>query len=224
MSYMIKDTDYAKNGLFTVNLSDYLLLPIHVYFKDSKGIIKLCNDTQAKSLGYEHGDDVVGSTDSDFLKMKEAAELRKNDLDIIKTGKPKTMVEIASLASIYPRPFFSIKMPFKNQMGKVIGLLGLSFALDDPKVFSSQSIPPALLNIASPALTDQSAPLIKNLTITKREKECLQYLTQGMTAKEIAKVLELSPRTIEFYIENMKKKFGCVKRTELIVKAFDCLK
>jgi len=62
-----------------------------------------------------------------------------------------------------------------------------------------------------------------NIKISARERECLNLLIRGMTAKEIARSLALSPRTVEFYIENLKKKFNCSNRIELIAKAFDIL-
>lgn len=54
------------------------------------------------------------------------------------------------------------------------------------------------------------------LSITHRQAECLYYLFRGKTAKQIAKILNLSYRTIEYYIENLKNKFDCKNRTELI--------
>lgn len=59
--------------------------------------------------------------------------------------------------------------------------------------------------------------------LTKKEVECLSLLAGGKTAKEIAKLLiskngeQLSPRTVEFYINNIKKKTGFRKTTELVL-------
>ena len=40
-------------------------------------------------------------------------------------------------------------------------------------------------------------------TLTQREKEVMQSVGAGMTSKEIANKLELSPRTIQAYLENI---------------------
>lgn len=54
------------------------------------------------------------------------------------------------------------------------------------------------------------------ITISLRELDCLRYLTKNYTFKEIGKYLALSPRTVETYINNLKDKLGCEKRSQLI--------
>lgn len=54
-----------------------------------------------------------------------------------------------------------------------------------------------------------------NIHLSKRELECLYYVSLGKTIKEIARVLELSPRSVEFYLNNVKKRSG-LNRGELI--------
>lgn len=55
--------------------------------------------------------------------------------------------------------------------------------------------------------------------LTKRERECLKLLLQGKTSKETSAALELSPRTVESYFENMKKKLKCYNKGELFTTA-----
>jgi DNA-binding CsgD family transcriptional regulator len=51
--------------------------------------------------------------------------------------------------------------------------------------------------------------------LSKREKECLKLLLLHKSAKETAAVLNLSPRTIEFYFENIKNKLICKDKHEI---------
>ena len=44
--------------------------------------------------------------------------------------------------------------------------------------------------------------------LSARELECLFCVLRGMTAKRVAEILQLSKRTVEFYISNIKNKFG----------------
>ncbi|MBA3661924.1 MAG: helix-turn-helix transcriptional regulator [Gammaproteobacteria bacterium] len=52
--------------------------------------------------------------------------------------------------------------------------------------------------------------------LAKRELECLYYLQKGRSFKEIATYLKLSPRTVEFYLQRVKKKLNCRTRSQLI--------
>lgn len=49
-----------------------------------------------------------------------------------------------------------------------------------------------------------------------REKQCLQLFLDGKSAKETAKSLKLSPRTVEFYFENIKNKTNCLDKREVL--------
>ena len=51
---------------------------------------------------------------------------------------------------------------------------------------------------------------------TKREAECMVWLLKGKTINSVANILRLSPRTVEYYIKNMKIKVGCRTKFELI--------
>jgi steroid delta-isomerase-like uncharacterized protein len=55
--------------------------------------------------------------------------------------------------------------------------------------------------------------------LTKRERECLECLLRGKTAKETATILGLSPRTVESYIETIKRKLKCSNKGELFSTA-----
>ena len=55
-----------------------------------------------------------------------------------------------------------------------------------------------------------------NLQLSPREIECLQKLTEGKSMKEAARVLSLSPRTVENYINNLKLKFNTQNTSQLL--------
>jgi DNA-binding CsgD family transcriptional regulator len=55
---------------------------------------------------------------------------------------------------------------------------------------------------------------------TGREAEVMIQLLHGKTLNAAAKYLNLSPRTIEFYVKNMKTKLACRTKSELIGKVF----
>ncbi len=70
-----------------------------------------------------------------------------------------------------------------------------------------------LLKIQSPNVEIQPAVLEDNLSITHREAEVLLWLAHGKTNREIAEILEMSPRTVNKHLEQMYPKIGASNRT-----------
>lgn len=53
----------------------------------------------------------------------------------------------------------------------------------------------------------------------QREIETLTWAARGKTSAEIAQILGLAKRTVDFHIDNARNKLGAVTRTQAIVKA-----
>lgn len=56
----------------------------------------------------------------------------------------------------------------------------------------------------------------KKIKLSPRQAECVKYLSEGYRVKGIANLLDLSPRTIEYYLSNIKQKTGQSSRIQLI--------
>ena len=54
--------------------------------------------------------------------------------------------------------------------------------------------------------------------LSKREDEVLSWLQQGMSDKEIALVLEISPRTVQKHLQRIFLHFDVHTRAEAIVR------
>jgi len=54
------------------------------------------------------------------------------------------------------------------------------------------------------------------INISKREIQCLHLLSQGKSLKEIALTLDISPRTVETYLNQSKFKTKCLFKQDLI--------
>lgn len=55
-----------------------------------------------------------------------------------------------------------------------------------------------------------------NQYLSKREVMCVNHLLQGESAKKIAQTLKISPRTVEWHINNAKVKTNCRTKSQLI--------
>jgi DNA-binding CsgD family transcriptional regulator len=55
-------------------------------------------------------------------------------------------------------------------------------------------------------------------TLTNKEIECAYWLKKGLTAKEIAREMEISYRTVDKYVHLLKNKLHCRNKSHLISK------
>ncbi len=55
----------------------------------------------------------------------------------------------------------------------------------------------------------------RSSTLTVRELEVLRYLANGLSKKEVARMMHVSPKTVEVHTTNMMNKLGIHKQVEL---------
>ena len=61
--------------------------------------------------------------------------------------------------------------------------------------------------------------LARRVALNDREVECLTWSARGKTSPEIATILSIAKRTVNFHIENACRKLNVATRTEAVVKA-----
>lgn len=57
--------------------------------------------------------------------------------------------------------------------------------------------------------------------LSPQRSQCLHYLMIGNSAKEIAQLMNLSPRTVQFYLGLLREELGCKSSKELIIHYYD---
>ncbi len=55
-----------------------------------------------------------------------------------------------------------------------------------------------------------------SVSLSRREVETLRLILLGKTVVGIANVFSISPRTVENYLNALKKKFGCISKVDLV--------
>ncbi len=68
-------------------------------------------------------------------------------------------------------------------------------------------------------LADLTLPTDRISFLSHRERQVLRKLGRGLSTKEIAVKLTLSPKTVEFYRESLKKKLGLLNSLALVRQA-----
>ncbi|MBX9786967.1 MAG: LuxR family transcriptional regulator [Alphaproteobacteria bacterium] len=111
---------------------------------------------------------------------------------------------------------FHLKDKYKNlfDISTVPCLIpsNLTFSNDFPNIASKESLPKKEI---------KKYYLTSDLSLSKRQAECIIASIKGQSAKEIARGLNLSPRSVEKYLENLKSKMGCATMREMFEKLFE---
>lgn len=115
-------------------------LPGHVYWKNKNGVYLGCNDRQAKSIGLERGEQLIGKSDADLPWPDESAQqFRENDLKVVKTGE-SVLVEEQALVDGRIVDVLSEKIPIKDDSDEVVGVLGISLDISKLKQVQKELI------------------------------------------------------------------------------------
>lgn len=59
----------------------------------------------------------------------------------------------------------------------------------------------------------------QRITLTPRERDCLQGLADGLSAKEMAHALQISPRTVEHHIARAQAKMQAKTGAQAVARA-----
>ncbi|MBE9009076.1 PAS domain S-box protein, partial [Pseudanabaenaceae cyanobacterium LEGE 13415] len=104
--------------------------PTLIYVKDRAGKMLMANAAVIEAVGCPESE-VLGHTSLEFHQPREAAEqVMENDRAVMESGQTQVIEE--SLASPTGwRVFQSVKSPYRNNAGEVIGLIGVSTDITD---------------------------------------------------------------------------------------------
>lgn len=128
----------------------------------------------------------------------------------------------------------NVSFPLRDVSGKILSFVGFSesllrreWELVKAKKIESTSKSIKLVsdisNMLMPDLIKNQEKISPVSRLTQRELDCLMLAKEGKSAKQAAKLLNISYRTIEAHLESVKRKFECKTKLELMSKAHSFL-
>lgn len=119
-----------------------------------------------------------------------------------------------------------ISFPVHSPTGEIaiLSLASSNKGSDKTKSFINKSIPfihQAAFHVHEAVQRIIGPPAIHHHkdSLTKREKDCLQWTADGKTSWETAKILGISERTVKYHLQNACVKLDAVNRTQAIARA-----
>jgi len=116
-------------------------IPISVYFKDKEGRFLRASEYFLKQKGAPPLDSVeklIGKTDFDLFSKEHAELARKDELQIMETGKPivdREESEIVDGEKIY---LLTTKAPLTGDKGTTIGIIGITREITENKILEEK--------------------------------------------------------------------------------------
>lgn len=218
------DFTMSKDRNILEHSFDFKKVPGLLSIKDRQSRYVSMTEDLANFVGWKNSYAGLEKTDYELpCKASESADIFiKQDKEVIDSGLKLSLICI----DIYPTGWHMLlgnKIPIKNDDNFVTGFFLNCLDVSDLSEFNTYLW---LQHIDSKILGHTKTPICyilsseqKKIKLTEKQECCLFLMLRGKTIKEIAKVLKLSPRTIESHIEAIKFKFKCEKKSDIIEKA-----
>lgn len=190
-------------------------LPGYIAWKDNNHHYLGCNRNLANVYDFSHPNQIIGMKDKDLGEVTEEALAFYHDSDKLALNG-KTVKVIHNIGSPdLTKSFLLEKKPLFNTENSIVGTIFQCHELKENIILSLRKHDE---KYQLPYLKSYKIEAFENpFDLSTRELECLFCVLRGMTAKRVAEVLQLSKRTVEFYISNIKNKFGSLTKSELMV-------
>lgn len=193
-----------------------------IYWQNLDYVICGVNDAAVKLLGHMSVQAMVGTTVFDFRckAVENAPKYFALDEKVTQTNHIISSIIVDTFAEGVDDVHLVKKSPIINN-NQIVGVLTHGHSMTQTKCLTDIGVNLYRQDIKKHNRTGiyTIEDNIDNFKLSAKEMECLFYLIRGKTMREIAHLLYLSPRTIEFHIEKIKEKLGCRCKSELIEKA-----
>lgn len=205
-------------------VADVMQLPANFYFCDRDSIVQRVNTSTAISCGYVSERNAIGKSVRNIAKKNTANAIIANDRKIIESGQPQIIEEQFTRHDDVDLIATSLKFPWFDQDDQIIGIFGCSILSNIPARSLTKTLSLLSKTHLLKSSIHESFQLLANSIdnhFSKQEEHMMLLLIRGKTAKEIAKMLALSSRTIEHRLEKMKIKFNVTTKSAMIEKIMD---
>lgn len=194
--------------------------PGYFVLKNDQSIIMSCSQQYAHITGFNSHKNLIGLTSADLrcpladlaenFHIEDAFALQKGSFTVIDQYFLAHKVE--KILLVQKQTLLDCKTQQKAILAHAIDISNTSHAIDIKSLIKLEN------KKNDNQLISWHLGDYDNFNLTKKEKECLFYVIQGKTAREISTIMCRSKRTIEMHINNIKQKFNVNSKALLFEK------
>lgn len=217
MPLVINETELNKY------INSVIYQPGYSSWKNLKSEFIAVNNTTAKMLGFKNFAQMLGTTDYDLpgVSAKNAKVAIKTDQETLTLNTDRHLIFYGE----YPdgwKLWYGSHTVIQNSQQDPIALAITALEITALPLLNMGI---ALNEILQERISQKRIfcmEVIENyrgLNLSKRQSECLFYILNGLTAKETAAILNISPRTVEAHIGQVKDLLKCHTKQQLREKS-----
>ena len=181
--------------------------------KNKDSVITECNGSFLEYAGANSKNSIIGTTDYNLPWAEYADLYRAHELDALNGNNYSAIIPSKDHKGTYYL-FLHTKIQRVDKNNTVIGVFCHAAEIINPDVYKLVEALHKKTSIKDNIFS--FGKKIEKATLPKRQEEVLFYLSRGKSAKSIAKILNISFRTVEYYIDILKNKFNCSNKNDLI--------
>lgn len=192
-------------------------MPVFAGVKDTTSQYIWSTNLTSQFFGYQHVEELIGRRDTDIKQITDmASQFMQDDKTVMFSGS-QIFIEKVNLCYFGLTELLTTKIPCYDETKQITGIFFNAVFMDTLPFHNLIS----LLN-QHKDLNSSVNQIVENDPKGKlsiRELEILFFTLRGKTAKAIALNLQISVRTVETHLSNIKNKFACHNKQQLIEQA-----
>lgn len=227
MYTQINDIINNNNATKRDSIKELLGLVCDYFVIKNKDLEYVCvSNDYPTSVGFKDEDEIISTNPADINLKCDLADMgeqfTKESMDILSTGNPLHRVTFCLLAGGNP----AIRLGYKKPIYDNKDITGV-IAYGNDITNSSLAIPLLALKQTDSKIFGETATEQRNYhffelkddaLFSNNEAICGFFLLRGKTAKEIARYMNCSYRTVEYFISEIKFKLGCTTKSQIVEK------
>ena len=190
-------------------------------WKDRESRYYGCNERFAQLTGFGSPEHAADKFDYDMqTPSAECSDIfRAQDQLVLQHERPLALIDLQQFVDGQNLVVLTRKTPLYGDNKNVVGTICHLTEITDREMLKISHL--MLQKDKSLRPSSDKSYVLQGLSqkLTPREAESLFYILRGKSSRHIGEMLQISKRTVEAYTDNLKTKFDCQSKAELIEKA-----